>query len=48
MGDSRADAAFLDPPHNVRIGGALGGGTTGDRDFAMESGEMSSPICCSF
>jgi DNA modification methylase len=36
---ARADAAFLDPPYNVRIGGhtvAAGG----HREFAMASGEM--------
>jgi DNA modification methylase len=42
MGDSRANAAFLDPPHNVRTGGVVGRGKTRDRESAMASGEMSS------
>jgi DNA modification methylase len=38
-GDSRVDAAFLDPPYNVRIGGhAVSAGS--HREFAMASGEM--------
>ncbi len=37
---ARVDAAFLDPPYNVRIGGhAVSAGT--HREFAMASGEMS-------
>src|SRR6267142_2966228 len=41
IGDgSRVDAAFLDPPYNVRIGGhAVAAGS--HREFAMASGEMS-------
>jgi DNA modification methylase len=41
VGDgSRVDAAFLDPPYNVRIGGhAVAAGS--HREFAMASGEMS-------
>jgi DNA modification methylase len=36
----RVDAAFLDPPYNVRIGGhAVSAGS--HREFAMASGEMS-------
>jgi ParB-like nuclease domain len=40
IGDgARADAAFLDPPYNVRIGGhAVAAGS--HREFAMASGEM--------
>src|SRR3984957_13688528 len=39
-GGARVDAAFLDPPYNVRIGGhAVAAGT--HREFAMASGEMS-------
>ena len=38
--DARVDAAFLDPPYNVRIGGhAVSAGS--HREFAMASGEMS-------
>ena len=42
MGDGvQADAAFLDPPYNVAIGGhAVSAGT--HREFAMASGEMTS------
>jgi hypothetical protein len=41
IGDgARVDAAFLDPPYNVRIGGhAVASGS--HREFAMASGEMS-------
>jgi hypothetical protein len=41
IGDgTRVDAAFLDPPYNVRIGGhAVSAGS--HREFAMASGEMS-------
>ena len=41
IGDGvRVDAAFLDPPYNVRIGGhAVSAGS--HREFAMASGEMS-------
>src|SRR5262249_19800788 len=39
-GGARIDAAFLDPPYNVRIGGhAVAAGS--HREFAMASGEMS-------
>src|SRR5262245_31853435 len=39
-GVARVDAAFLDPPYNVRIGGhAVAAGS--HREFAMASGEMS-------
>jgi hypothetical protein len=38
--EARIDAAFLDPPYNVRIGGhAVSAGS--HREFAMASGEMS-------
>jgi hypothetical protein len=38
--EARVDAAFLDPPYNLRIGGyAVSAGT--HREFAMASGEMS-------
>src|SRR5882757_6808258 len=38
--EARVDAAFLDPPYNVRIGGhAVSAGS--HREFAMASGEMS-------
>ena len=38
--ETRVDAAFLDPPYNVRIGGhAVAAGS--HREFAMASGEMS-------
>jgi DNA modification methylase len=43
MGDCRADAAFLDPPYNMRVGAVVGRGKTKHREFAMASGEMSSP-----
>jgi len=43
MTDCRADLAFLDPPYNVRIGGVVGRGKTKHSEFAMASGEMSSP-----
>ena len=42
MTHCRADAAFLDPPYNVRIGGVVGRGRTKHCEFAMASGEMSS------
>src|SRR5271154_1914545 len=43
IGDgARVDAAFLDPPYNVRIGGhAVAAGS--HREFAMASGEMTDP-----
>src|ERR1700730_18016187 len=37
---ARVDAAFLDPPYNVRIGGHAGSAGR-HREFAMGSGEMS-------
>jgi DNA modification methylase len=41
-GNSRVDAAFLDPPYNVWIGGhAVSAGS--HREFAMASGEMTEP-----
>jgi DNA modification methylase len=43
MKSCRADMAFLDPPYNVRIAGAVGRGKIKHREFAMASGEMSSP-----
>ena len=43
MAGCRADLAFLDPPYNVRIAGAVGRGKTKHSEFAMASGEMSSP-----
>jgi DNA modification methylase len=43
MTSCRADLAFLDPPYNVRIAGAVGRGKTKHSEFAMASGEMSSP-----
>ena len=42
MAHCRADMAFLDPPHSVRIGGVVGRGKTKHSEFAMASGEMSS------
>ena len=41
MAHCRADMAFLDPPHNLRIGGVVGRGKTKHSEFAMASGEMS-------
>jgi DNA modification methylase len=43
MTSCRADLAFLDPPYNVRVGGVVGRGKTKHSEFAMASGEMSSP-----
>jgi DNA modification methylase len=43
MTNCRADLAFLDPPYNMRIAGAVGRGKTKHSEFAMASGEMSSP-----
>jgi DNA modification methylase len=43
MAHGRADMAFLDPPYNMRIGGVVGRGRTKHSEFAMASGEMSSP-----
>ena len=46
-GAARVDAAFLDPPYNVQIGGhAVAAGT--HREFAMASGEMTEPEFRSF
>ena len=42
MASCRADVAFLDPPYNARIAGAVGRGKTKHSEFAMASGEMSS------
>jgi DNA modification methylase len=41
MTSCRADLAFLDPPYNVRIAGAVGRGKIKHSEFAMASGEMS-------
>jgi DNA modification methylase len=43
MRGCRSDLAFLDPPYNVRIAGAVGRGKIKHAEFAMASGEMSSP-----
>jgi DNA modification methylase len=43
MASCRADMAFLDPPYNLRLGGVVGRGKTKHSEFAMASGEMSSP-----
>jgi DNA modification methylase len=43
MAHCRADMAFLDPPYNVRIRRVVGRGKTKHSEFAMASGEMSSP-----
>jgi DNA modification methylase len=48
MAHCRADMAFLDPPYNVRIGGVVGRGKTKHPEFAMASGEMSSPAFVRF
>jgi DNA modification methylase len=42
MTSCRADMAFLDPPYNVRISGAVGRGKIKHSEFVMASGEMSS------
>jgi DNA modification methylase len=42
MARCRADMAFLDPPYNRRIAGAVGRGRTKHSEFIMASGEMSS------
>jgi hypothetical protein len=45
--EARVDAAFLDPPYNVKIGGhAVAAGS--HREFAMASGEMNEPEFRSF
>lgn len=42
VGPGAIDAAFLDPPYNVKIDGHAGGkGKVRHREFAMASGEMS-------
>jgi hypothetical protein len=49
LGWERVDMVFTDPPHNVRIhGNAVGLGRTKHREFAMASGEMSSPQFMAF
>jgi DNA modification methylase len=48
MTSCRADVAFLDPPYNVRIAGVVGRGKTKHSEFAMASGEMSSPVYVRF
>ena len=49
MGGLQADAAFLDPPYNVKIDGHAGGkGKTKHREFAFASGEMSQPEFTAF
>ncbi|THD64445.1 DNA methyltransferase [Phenylobacterium sp.] len=43
MAGVTADAAFLDPPYNVKVNGHAGGkGAIKHREFALASGEMSS------
>lgn len=49
MGEERARMVFTDPPYNVPIDGHVGGsGKTKHREFAMASGEMSSPQFTAF
>lgn len=44
MGDELARMVFSDPPFNVKIDGHVGGlGQTRHAEFAMATGEMSSP-----
>jgi DNA modification methylase len=43
MAGCRADMGFLDPPYNLSIAGVVGRGKTKHNEFAMASGEMSSP-----
>jgi DNA modification methylase len=44
LGAERAEMVFTDPPYNVPISGHVGGrGRTKHREFAVASGEMSSP-----
>jgi DNA modification methylase len=43
MSGCPADMAFLDVPYNLKIGGVVGRGKTKHSEFAMASGEMSSP-----
>jgi DNA modification methylase len=42
MAHCHADAAFLDPPYNLRIGSVVGRGRTKHSEFVNASGEMSS------
>jgi DNA modification methylase len=49
LGGKRAAMVFTDPPYNVPIGGHVGGlGAIQHREFAMASGEMSSPEFTTF
>jgi DNA modification methylase len=49
LGDVHADMAFADPPYNVPIHGHVSGlGATRHREFAVASGEMSSPAFAEF
>lgn len=49
MGDERADQIITDPPYNVAIDGHVSGmGKVRHREFAMASGEMSSPEFVAF
>ena len=48
MAHCRADMAFLDPPHSVRVGGVVGRGKAKHFEFAMASGEISSADCVRF
>lgn len=42
LGNEKADAAFIDPPYNVRVHGHVSGkGRVQHAEFAMASGEMS-------
>ena len=43
LGDEQAAMAFLDPPYNVRVRSVVGRGRIKHDEFAMASGEMSSP-----
>ena len=47
VGDGPVDAAFLDPPYNVRINGHANASGR-HREFAMASGEMSEDAFRSF
>ncbi|HEV7417775.1 MAG TPA: DNA methyltransferase [Tianweitania sediminis] len=42
-GPDLIDMAFLDPPYNVRVDGIVGRGRVKHPEFAMASGEMSTP-----
>lgn len=45
----KAQAVFMDPPYNVKIGGHVSGlGKTQHREFAMASGEMSKDVFTAF